>query len=79
MGKLQKDFGVTALLALIAVLGAVLAADFLVFSGSDKAGGMAFLSSIALAGLGFYVGNKMQSPPGPPTPPAGTSPGGVLP
>lgn len=78
--KLKSDFGVTALLALIAVLGSVTAGCYLVFSGKGIEAGMAFLSNIALVGMGYYVGYKNgQQPPGPPSPPAGSAPGGTLP
>lgn len=72
--KLKTDFGVTALLALIAVTGAVSAASYLVFSGSAIEQGMAFLGNIALVGMGYYVGYKQggqQPPSGPPAPPSG--------
>lgn len=61
--KLKKDFGVTALLALIAVVGAIIAAAFLVFSKTSIELGMAFLSNIAFAAIGYYIGTKNQPPP----------------
>lgn len=75
--KLKTDFGVTALLALIAVLGAVVSASYLVFTGKGVDAGMAFLGNLALVGLGYYVGKKSEQDP--PAPPAGSVPGGTVP
>jgi len=55
--KLRKDFGVRALLATIAVGGAVAGGIFLVVSGSPELG-MGFLSSAAMVAIGFYFGQK---------------------
>ena len=55
--KLRKDFGVRALLATIAVGGAVAGSLFLVVSGNPELG-MGFLSSAAMGAIGFYFGQK---------------------
>lgn len=58
MNKLQQDFGVTALLALIAVFSAAITATYLVMSGHGVEQGMALLGNIAIMALGYYVGTR---------------------
>ena len=55
--KLRRDFGVRALLATIAVSAAVAGSLWLIVQGSAELG-MGFLSSAAMAALGFYFGQR---------------------
>ena len=55
--KLANDFGVRALLATIAVGGAVLGGLYLVVTGKPELG-MGFLSSAAMGAIGFYFGQN---------------------
>ena len=59
--KLIRDFGVRALLATIVVTGATVSGFYLVFNGNPELG-MGFLSAGAMAAIGFYFGQRNQTP-----------------
>ena len=60
--KLFKDFGVRALLAFIAIGGAVGGGLFLVVTGKAELG-MGFLGSAAMGAIGFYFGQSKTNTP----------------
>lgn len=57
--KLIQDFGVRALLATIVIGGATAGGLYLILTGAPELG-MGFLSSAAMAALGFYFGQRTQ-------------------
>ena len=57
--KLLKDFGVRALIATIIVSAASAAGLILVIQGKPELG-MGFLSSAAMATIGFYFGQRTK-------------------
>ena len=56
--KLWHDFGVRALLATLTAGGAITGSLWLIIWGEQPELGMGFLASAAMAGLGFYFGQR---------------------